>query len=159
MEKVKKEFESTLTKENRENLPHIQILQVFTNTPSPTTTVPTTPLPTTPLPPTTPFPTSNLRVSTMSTTSQSYPSPWKKGTNKFKGVQIRLFEGTQERAFSLFANRSFPQRPLPFRHFLRRHFDGSHDRLHLDVASDPSLFENRPHRLFYLPYFAERWPG
>ena len=126
VEKVKKEFESTLTKENRENLPHIQILQVFTNTPSPTTPSPTTPLPTTPLPttpsPTTPLPTTpippttsspNLQVSTISTTSQSYPSPWKKGTNKFKGVRVRLFEGTQERAFSLFANRRFPHLSLP----------------------------------------------
>lgn len=131
VEKVKKEFESTLTKQNRENLPHIQILKVFTTTPSPTTQLPTTQLPTSPsLPPTTP----NLTVSTVST-SQSYPSPWKKGNNKFKGVRVRLFEGTQERAFSLFANRSPHQRPLFSRHFLRRHFDGGHHRFHLDVAS------------------------
>ena len=129
VEKVKKEFESTLTKQNRENLPHIQILKVFTTTPSPTTQLPTTQLPTTQLP-TTP----NLTVSTVST-SQSYPSPWKKGNNKFKGVRVRLFEGTQERAFSLFANRSPHQRPLFSRHFLRRHFDGGHHRFHLDVAS------------------------
>ena len=129
VEKVKKEFESTLTKQNRENLPHIQILKVFTTTPSPTTQLPTTQLPTTQLP-TTP----NLTVSTVST-SQSYPSPWKKGNNKFKGVRVRLFEGTQERAFSLFANRSPHQRTLFSRHFLRRHFDGGHHRFHLDVAS------------------------
>ena len=139
VEKVKKEFESTLTKQNRENLPHIQILKVFTTTPSPTTQLPTTQLPTTQLPttqlPTTQLPTTpNLTVSTVST-SQSYPSPWKKGNNKFKGVRVRLFEGIQERAFSLFANRSPHQHPLFSRHFLRRHFDGGHHRFHLDVAS------------------------
>ena len=77
MEKVKKEFVSTLTRENRESLPDIQILKVFTTTPSPTTSIPS---PTTSIPtPTTSIPTPTTSIpspaTSIPTPTTSIPSP------------------------------------------------------------------------------------